>query len=68
MINMVSLGHYHFEIALILRDSLLISKLVFNSEIWYNISDKQLEKLEQIDEMYLRRLLNVAKTAPKVGL
>ena len=68
MLNITSLGHFFFEIALILRESVLISKLVFNSEIWYNVSDKQLEKLEQIDEMYLRRLLNVAKTAPKVGL
>ena len=68
MLNLTSLGHFFFEIALVLRESILISKLVFNSEIWYNISNNQLEKLEQIDEMYIRRLLNVAKTAPKVGL
>ena len=57
MLNQVSLGHYHFGISLILRDSILISKLAFNSEV-----------LEQIDEMYLRKILNVAKSAPKEGL
>ena len=68
MLNQVSLGHYHFEISLILRDSILISKLAFNSEVWYNLSQTQMMKLEQIDEMYLRKILNVAKSAPKEGL
>ena len=35
MLDRVSLGHFHFQISLILRDSVLMSKLVFNSEIWY---------------------------------
>ena len=68
MLNLTSLGHFHFEISLVLRDSILISKLVFNSEVWYNVYNAQIEKLEQIDEMYLRKIFNVAKTAPKVGL
>ena len=68
ILNLTSLGHYHFEIALILRESILISKLVFNSEVWYNVTKKQLEQLEQVDEAYFRRILNVAKTTPKAGL
>ena len=68
ILSLTSLGHFHFEIALILRDAILISKLVFNSEVWYNLTTKQIEKLEQIDEMFLRRILNVAKTSPKIGL
>ena len=68
MLNLTSLGHYYFEIAIILRDSILISKLVFNSEVWYKVSIKQLEKLEQIDEIYFRKIFNVAKTSPKIGI
>ena len=68
MLDRVSLGHFHFDIALILRDSILISKLVFNSEIWYNLTDQQLVKLEQIDEMYFRQVFNVAKSTPREGL
>ena len=68
MLTLTSLGHFHFEIALVFRESILISKLIFNSEVWYNVSNKQLEKLEQIDELYFRRILNVAKTAPKVSI
>ena len=68
ILNLTSLGHFYFEIALILRQSILISKLVFNSEVWYKVTSKQLEKLEQIDELYMRKILNVAKTTPKVGI
>ena len=68
MLNMTSLGHYYFEIALILRESILVSKLLFNSEVWYNLSNKQIEKLEQIDEIYQRKILNSPKTTPKVGI
>ena len=34
MLNQVSLGHYYFEIAVIMRDSMLVSKLLSNSEIF----------------------------------
>ena len=33
MLNRISLGHYYFEISLILRDTSLISRLVFNAEV-----------------------------------
>ena len=46
----------------------LVSKLVYNSEVWYNVSDDQLSKLEQIDEMWFRKLFSLAKSAPKEGL
>ena len=66
--KLTSLGHYFYEFALILRESILVSKLVFNSEVWYNLSNKQMEKLEQIDEIYLRKILNIPKSTPKVGI
>ena len=66
MLSQVSLGHYHFEIGLVLRDTVLISKLVFNSEIWYNFTEKQMSKLEQIDEMFFRKLFSLAKSATTI--
>ena len=68
ILNLTSLGHFYFEIALILRESILLSKLVFNSEVWYNVSSRQLETLEQIDELFMRKILNTPKTTPKVAL
>ena len=68
ILNRTSLGHYYFEIGLVMRDTMLVSKMVFNSEVWYNVSDEQMTKLEQIDEMWLRKLFSLAKSAPKEGL
>ena len=68
MINRVSLGHNYYEIALIMRESMLVSKLVSNSEVWYNITKDQYTKLERIDEMFLRRIFGVPISTPKESL
>ena len=68
ILNQVSLGHYYVEIGLAMRDTILISKLVFNSEVWYNVKDKQISKLEQIDQMFFRKLLNLPRSAPREGM
>ena len=43
MLEQISLGHYHFEIGLVMRDSMLVSKLVSSSEFWYN--EKNIKKV-----------------------
>ena len=68
MLNKVSLGHNYFEIAFIMKETMLISKLVSSSEVWYNVSKDQYTKLERIDELYLRRIFNVAISVPKESL
>ena len=47
-----------------LRDTILVSKLLFSSEVWYNLTEKQVSKLEKVDEMFLRNLFSLAKSAP----
>jgi hypothetical protein len=49
-------GEYHFEIAVILRNSLLISSILTNSEVWYGVTQADTEQLEQIDDMWMRNL------------
>ena len=51
ILNRVSLGHFYYEMALVFRDTMLVSKLVSSSEAWYNITDEQYSKLEEIDEL-----------------
>ena len=67
-LSQVSLGHFHFEIALVFRDSLLISKMVYSSEIWYNISNNEYKRLEEIDEMFMRKMFDLPKSTPRIGL
>ena len=64
----VALGHFHFEIALIFRDSMLVSKLISSSEIWYNVTNSQYSKLEEIDEMFFMKLFEVPRSVPKLSL
>ena len=59
---------YHFEVGLIMRDTMLISKMIYSSKIWYNITKQQYSKLEEIDEMFMRKLLDLPSSAPRISL
>ena len=61
-------GPYQFEVASILRESLLINSILSNSEVWYNLSKTEIEQLEQIDEELLRKVLETGRSTPKVML
>jgi hypothetical protein len=58
-------GPFQFEVALILRASLLLNGILTNSEAWYGLKTADLENLEQIDEQLLRRILEVGSGCPK---
>ena len=45
----IPFGKYHFEAGVILRNSLLVSSMLFNSEVWYNVTDAELNLLETVD-------------------
>ena len=51
-------GKYYFEVALVLRSSLLLSSLLLNSEAWVNLTEKDIRGLEQTDEILLSRILD----------
>ena len=43
-------GKFHFEVAVMLRDSLLLNGILTNSEAWYNVKVEEVEILERCDE------------------
>ena len=57
ILDSVFFGKFHFEVALILRSSLLLSSLLLNSEAWVNLSDRDIRALEQTDEHLLGKIL-----------
>ena len=61
----IPFGKYHFEAGIILRNSLLVSSVLFNSEAWYNITKAELELIETVDLMLLRGILKAPKSTPK---
>ena len=58
MLDGIPFGKFYFEAAVILRNSLLVSSMLFNSEAWYNITKAEMELLETVDLMLLRGILN----------
>ena len=61
----IPFGKHYFEFGIILRNSLLLSSMLFNAEAWYNVSNSELDLLETIDVMMLRKLLKTPKYTPK---
>ena len=64
MMEELCLGHYYFETANVLRTSLLLSTLLSNSEAWYNVSKKEIENLEKVDEALLRKVFSAQCKTP----
>ena len=61
----VPFGKLFFEVAIILRNTLLVSTVLCNSEAWFNLSKAELDLIETVDTMLLRKILNTPKTTPK---
>ena len=57
ILSEVKLGKYEIQSGLIMRDSILISKLLLNSEVWHSLTLNQIEELEVIDRNLLRQIL-----------
>jgi hypothetical protein len=65
MLDGIPFGKHYFEVGMILRDSLLVSSMLFNCEAWYNLTSSELDLLETIDLLFLRQLLQAPKGTPK---
>ena len=61
----ICFGPFTFEVALVMRDSLLINSTLTNSEAWLGLTNSEIETLEQVDESLMRRLLEVSLGCPK---
>ena len=57
ILNDISLGIHYFEIAVLLRETLFINSILWNIETWYNLLESEVEELELIDRMLLKKCL-----------
>ena len=58
ILETVYFGKHFFEVALVLRSSLFLSSILLNSEAWTNLTDKDIRRLEQSDEILLSKILD----------
>ena len=61
----ICFGKHYFKVAIILRNSHLISSLLTNAEAWYNVTQSDIDLLESVDENLLRRILECPMSTPK---
>ena len=65
MLEGIPFGPFYYQVGVILRNSLLVSSLLSNSEAWYNITKAEIELLESVDVKYLRNLLKAPRSTPR---
>ena len=58
------LGQEHFETAILLRNTALISSLIFNSEAWYDLTKNHINELAKIDEQLLCKITGCPSKTP----
>ena len=66
--NEVPLAHWKIQAGLQLRQALFLNGVLFNSEAWHSIEDKDLIPLEKADEALLRGLLSAHPKTPLEAL
>ena len=61
ILHEVSFGPHYFQMALLFRNSILINSLLCSAEALYGITGSHIDKLEQVDRTFFRRLFQVPK-------
>ena len=60
----IPLGKYKMEIGLMLRQAMLLNGILYNSEAWHSLTEKDIRSLEAVDEYLLRSLVKGHSKVP----
>ena len=63
VLKTISFGHKYFEIAKTLREAELINGILTNAEVWYAIKQSEIDELEAVDKLFLRRVLGAPESS-----
>ena len=64
LINDIPLGHRRVEIGLELRQAWLINGILYNSEVWQQLTESDKSNLNKIDHILLRSIVGAHSKAP----
>ena len=64
ILNTVSFGEKYFQIATVLREARLVNGMLTNCDVWYGLQKGEIEELEEVDKLLLRRILEAPTSAP----
>ena len=63
ILKTISFGHKYFEIAKTLREAEFINGILTNAEVWYGIKQSEIDELEEVDKLLLRRVLGAPESS-----
>jgi hypothetical protein len=58
ILKAVSYGKKYFKMAATLREAELINGMMTNAEVWYGIGKDEMDDIEEVDKLLLRRVLD----------
>ena len=64
LLKNISFGKHYFDIAITLRESMFVNGILTNSEVWHNLNESESTKLEEVDRLLLRKILQVPISCP----
>ena len=64
ILDRITVGKHYFETALLLRESMFINSILVNAEIWYGMSNTDIQNLCKLDQSLLRKILNAQISTP----
>ena len=56
ILDNLKIGHLYFETAVLLRNSILINGMINSVEIWYNLTQNEVNEFEIVDRMLLQHV------------
>ena len=60
----IPLGRHKMDTAMKLREVMLINGILYNSEAWHGVTQKNIKTLQSIDEDFLRRIMKAHGKTP----
>ena len=67
-LNSLHLKYYYFECSVIILNTMVRSSILYASEMYYDLKEREVRQLERIEEGFLRKVLNTTKGCPIVQL
>ena len=65
ILDTISFGSQYFKIFTLLRDSLFLNAILTNAEIWYGVKKTEIEDLEELDHLLIRKAMKCPVSTPK---
>ena len=62
ILKAISFGEKYFEIATTLREAELINGMLTNADVWYGVKQSEIDELEEVDKLLLRRVLGAPES------